>query len=72
VKFGGIEISSRPLKETKNREMVSYSYCQNQTHQGKSIHLWEIRITDENDNLISIYKLTNMILQKKTRKRNNA
>jgi acyl-coenzyme A thioesterase PaaI-like protein len=34
-------------------------------HKGRSIHLWEIRITDERNNLISLCKLTNMILQKR-------
>ena len=34
-------------------------------HKGRSIHLWEIRITDESDNLISLCKLTNMILPKR-------
>jgi hypothetical protein len=33
-------------------------------HKGRSIHLWEIRITDERNNLISLCKLTNMILPK--------
>jgi len=34
-------------------------------HKGRSIHLWEIRITDERNNLISLCKLTNMILPKR-------
>jgi acyl-coenzyme A thioesterase PaaI-like protein len=34
----------------------------------ESIHLWEIRITDENENLISICKLTNMILPKEKKR----
>jgi uncharacterized protein (TIGR00369 family) len=34
-------------------------------HKGRSIHLWEIRITDENNNLISLCKLTNMVLPKR-------
>jgi acyl-coenzyme A thioesterase PaaI-like protein len=34
-------------------------------HKGSSIHLWEIRITDENESLISICKLTTMVLPKR-------
>jgi hypothetical protein len=40
-------------------------------HKGRSIHLWEIRITDERNNLISLCKLTNMILPKGKAKINN-
>ena len=31
-------------------------------HKGRTTHLWEIKITDEQDNLISHCKLTNMIV----------
>ena len=34
-------------------------------HKGRTTHLWEIRIVDEEDNLISICKLTNIVLDKK-------
>lgn len=60
----GIEISANHLK-AKRDGMV---YCTAKiVHKGRSIHLWEIRITDENDSLISLCKLTNMILPKKPR-----
>lgn len=31
-------------------------------HQGRSSHLWEVKITDENDKLISIISVQNFIL----------
>ena len=34
-------------------------------HKGRTTHLWEIKIIDEEDNLISICKLTNIVLDKK-------
>jgi acyl-coenzyme A thioesterase PaaI-like protein len=34
-------------------------------HKGRSIHLWEIKITDEEGALISLCKLTNMVLPRK-------
>jgi 1,4-dihydroxy-2-naphthoyl-CoA hydrolase len=34
-------------------------------HKGASIHLWEIRIVDEQEKLISICKLTNMVLSRR-------
>lgn len=37
-------------------------------HKGRSTHLWEIKITDENDNLISHCKLTNMVVPLKKSK----
>lgn len=55
----GIEISANHLKSKK--EGVVYGTARI-IHRGRSIHLWEIRITDENDNLISLCKLTNMVL----------
>jgi len=58
----GIEISANHLKSKRNG-MV---YCTAKIiHQGRSIHLWEIKITDESDKLISLCKLTNMILPRR-------
>lgn len=60
----GIEIAANHLRA--KREGIVYATAQI-IHQGRSIHLWEIKITDENDKLISLCKLTNMILPKKER-----
>ena len=60
----GIEISANHVKAKRNGVVTATARI---VHQGKSIHLWEIRITDENENLISICKLTNMILPKRKR-----
>jgi len=57
----GIEISANHLKSI--REGVVYGTARI-IHKGRSIHLWEIRITDEAGNLISLCKLTNMVLTK--------
>ena len=58
----GIEISANHLKS--KREGVIFGTARI-IHKGKSIHLWEIKITDEEDNLISLCKLTNMVLSRK-------
>ncbi|MFY0481361.1 PaaI family thioesterase [Flavobacterium sp. PLA-1-15] len=58
----GIEISANHLKSKRNGIVYGTARI---VHKGRSIHLWEIRITDENDNLISLCKLTNMILPKR-------
>ena len=58
----GIEISANHLKAKRNGIVTATARI---VHKGRSIHLWEIRITDENDSLISLCKLTNMILPKR-------
>jgi uncharacterized protein (TIGR00369 family) len=55
----GIEISANHLKAKREGIVTATARI---IHKGGSIHLWEIKITDENDNLISICKLTNMVL----------
>ncbi|SEA99760.1 uncharacterized domain 1-containing protein [Flavobacterium gillisiae] len=59
----GIEISANHLKAKRNGIVTATAKI---IHKGRSIHLWEIRITDENDSLISLCKLTNMVLPKRT------
>lgn len=58
----GIEISANHLKS--KREGMVYGTARI-IHKGRTIHLWEIKITDEENNLISLCKLTNMVLPRK-------
>lgn len=58
----GIEISANHLKAKRDGMVTATAKI---VHKGRSIHLWEIRITDEKDNLISLCKLTNMVLPKR-------
>ncbi len=60
----GIEISANHLKSKREGTVFATAKI---IHQGRSIHLWEIKIVDESDNLISLCKLTNMIIPKKER-----
>ncbi len=57
----GIEISANHLKSKKEGTVFATAKI---IHKGRTIHLWEIKITDENDNLISLCKLTNIVLPK--------
>lgn len=57
----GIEISANHLKSKK--EGMVYATAQI-IHKGRTLHLWEIKITDEQDQLISLCKLTNIVLPK--------
>jgi uncharacterized protein (TIGR00369 family) len=60
----GIEISANHLKSISEGIVFGTARI---IHKGRSIHLWEIKITDEADNLISLCKLTNMILTKENK-----
>lgn len=57
----GIEISANHLKSI--REGFVYGTARI-IHKGRSLHLWEIKITDEEGNLVSLCKLTNMVLDR--------
>lgn len=58
----GIEIAANHLKAKRDGVVTATAKI---VHKGRSIHLWEIKITDERNNLISLCKLTNMILPKR-------
>ena len=58
----GIEISANHLKSKREGKV----YCTAKiVHQGRSIHLWEIKITDESGKLISLCKLSNLIIPRR-------
>ncbi len=58
----GIEISANHLKSKREGTV----YCTAKiVHQGRSIHLWEIKITDESGKLISLCKLSNLIIPRR-------
>jgi uncharacterized protein (TIGR00369 family) len=58
----GIEISANHLKSKRAGTVFATARI---IHKGRSLHLWEIRIVDEQNQLISICKLTNMVLPKR-------
>jgi 1,4-dihydroxy-2-naphthoyl-CoA hydrolase len=58
----GIEISANHLKSKREGTVFCTAKI---IHKGRSIHLWELKITDENGGMISICKLTNMILPRR-------
>jgi uncharacterized protein (TIGR00369 family) len=58
----GIEISANHLRSKREGVVTATAKI---LHKGKKTHLWEIRIVDEKNRLISLCKLTNIVLQKK-------
>ena len=58
----GIEISANHLRSKRDGTVFCTAKI---IHQGRSIHLWEIKITDEEGKLISLCKLSNMIIPRR-------
>ena len=55
----GIEISANHVRGVKEGEVFARATI---VHQGRTTQLWEIRITDSKDQLISVCKLTTIAL----------
>ncbi len=55
----GIEIAANHVKSVKEGEVFARATI---IHQGRTTQLWEIRITDSQDNLVSLCKLTTIAL----------
>ena len=60
--INGIELTINHIKSKKEGEVFATA---RNIHKGRSTHLWEVRIVDEMKQLISICKMTNIVLQKK-------
>lgn len=58
----GIEISANHLRSIREGLVTATAIP---LHKGRTTHLWEIRIIDEEQRLISLCKLSTMILEKK-------
>ncbi|HSD13865.1 MAG TPA: PaaI family thioesterase [Flavobacterium sp.] len=58
----GIEISANHLRSKREGVVTATAKI---IHKGASIHLWEIRIVDEEEKLVSLCKLTTMVLPRK-------
>jgi len=58
----GIEISANHIKSISEGDVYAKATF---IHKGRTTQLWNIRITDVDDNLISLVKLTTIALPKK-------
>ena len=58
----GIELSINHLKSKREGTVFATAKA---IHMGRTTHLWEIRVEDEDGKLISLCKLTNIVLDKK-------
>lgn len=57
----GIEISANHIKSVKEGNVYAKATF---VHKGRTTQLWDIKITDEEENLISVVKLTTIALPK--------
>ncbi|MBS9773597.1 MAG: PaaI family thioesterase [Tenacibaculum sp.] len=58
----GIELSVNHLKSKEEGHVFATATA---IHKGRTTHLWEVRVTDEEGALISLAKMTNIVLDKK-------
>jgi len=58
----GIEIAANHVKGIKEGEVFAKAII---LHKGRTTQLWEIKVTDADDNLISLCKLTTISLPRK-------
>ncbi|MGB0837296.1 MAG: PaaI family thioesterase [Flavobacteriaceae bacterium] len=58
----GIEISANHLKSVREGMVIAKAKI---IHKGRTTHLWEIRIEDTKGALVSLCKLTNIVLPKR-------
>ncbi|MBF0693638.1 MAG: PaaI family thioesterase [Flavobacterium sp.] len=59
----GIELAANHIRAKKDGYVFGTARI---VHKGRTLHLWEIKITDEEDKLISVCKLTNIVLERKS------
>ncbi|MGB0891218.1 MAG: PaaI family thioesterase [Flavobacteriaceae bacterium] len=58
----GIELSINHVKSKREGTVFATAKA---IHKGRTTHLWEVKIVDEEDNLISLCKITNIVLDKR-------
>ncbi|WP_231372793.1 PaaI family thioesterase [Aureivirga sp. CE67] len=58
----GIEIAANHVKSKREGTVRAIAKI---IHKGRTTHLWQIKVVDEDDNLISLCKLTNIVLPRK-------
>ena len=57
----GLEINANHIRSVRSGIVTAVS---NPIHIGKSTHVWEVRITDEQDRLVCVSRITMAVLQK--------
>lgn len=58
----GIEINANHIRSTRSGMVTARAKL---VHKGRTTHIWEIKIYDDNEQLLCICRLTNLILENK-------
>ena len=58
----GLQVSGNHISSVKQGILKGNAQL---IHKGKTTHVWEVKISDENDKLISVVRVTNIITEKK-------
>jgi 1,4-dihydroxy-2-naphthoyl-CoA hydrolase len=58
----GIEVNANHIKGTRSGTVTATGTL---VHQGRSTHVWDIRVTDEGGALVALCRITNLIITKR-------
>jgi len=58
----GVEVNVNHLKGVRSGTVTATGTL---VHQGRSMHVWDIRVKNEADELVAICRLTNMVLDRR-------
>jgi uncharacterized protein (TIGR00369 family) len=58
----GMQVSGNHISSVDKGELIGDAQL---IHKGKTTHIWEVKISDDNNKLISVVRVTNIITEKK-------
>ena len=58
----GIEVNANHIKGIRSGTVTATGTL---VHQGRSTHVWDIRVTDESGSLVAVCRITNLIITKR-------
>ncbi len=61
----GLQVSGNHISTVDNGDLNGDAQL---IHKGKTTHIWEVKISDGNDKLISLVRVTNIITEKQKKK----
>ena len=61
--IAGIEINANHLKSVRSGKVIAKGTI---IHKGRTTHVWDIRVVDEEGNTISICRITNLVIDKRS------
>lgn len=59
----GIEVNANHIKAVRSGSVKATGRL---AHRGRATHVWDIRVTNERDELVALCRITNMIIERRT------